>query len=408
MEKTKSKIKSKTKSKIKSKTKSKIKSKTKSKIKSKTKSKTKSKIKKLYKDYYDDGRYYQNKYLYKEFAKQQVKEEQKKKELANFRIQKYRLKIKELIQKLNLKKLIITLKVRGSVKYDIPEFLPFYIENSKPDFNNKIYFDISNNLIFKNVKKFFEKRKLDVYNITDTKSLFTNVILYETYLRYIKLLSKKNKKDISIEDRLTMSDVVINDAPEQINSLSSINKDKYGTVNIDIINEEDKINNNKYEDEEVKDINDIVIDKKKITKEEYDTTINNIDYILKSFFNSNNIFNFYNKKYSIHSYLWDEKYKLTIKSNCKIFVTLYVYEEDKIYEKDKKKLFNRELSCKISKDKLYNDFLQLIGYEGDTEKEELKYRIRRKIDKTKRKLPLYDRYQNNRVKYFTPYRYGYK
>jgi hypothetical protein len=522
-------------------------------------------------------------YLQKEFAKQRAKEalekvieqEKNKEKSAELR--------KNLIESLRLKKLIITLKVRGAVKYDIPEFLPSYIENSNQDYNNKIYFDVSNNLNFKKIKNFFKTTKYNFYNINDSKILFTNVKLYEIYLKKLENINKNiyinnikknilelitninnlkkniiptvsniiseidyipdklnelekmlinlqmkiieiiNKKLIenpisnvsskSIEDEgkrevsskvrlggdiiggqktyemasiksFELKVIYLQKNINYLNSLIIINnilvppfnekyemyesikilldisnkekllldkintKEKYilreklteknlnintikniltnkkyiyeqipinykewretdknenETINIDIINDDiikdDIIKDDK---ENIDNIN-IVVDKKKITKEEYNITLNNIDYILKSFFNSENKFNFYNKKYLIHSYLWDEKYNLTTKSNCKVLVTLYVYEEDKIKDEDKKNIFNNKLSCNIKKNKLYNDFLNLVGYKSGIEKEDLKYRIQRKPKKSKKKIRPQKYYRIDSIRNFDPY-----
>lgn len=538
----------------------------------------------------------EDKYFYKELAKERAKEKIEKFKDLKKRREKYLNTKNEIIKDNKLKKLIITLKIRGAVKYDIPEFLPSYIKGSNQDISNKIYFDISNNFNYNNIKNFYIKNKIPINNITDTKSLFTNVYFYEKYLKYVnnniinekindiykkikylktnvyniekkinvtykispinkdntnqnlfelndninlnieniklelinleekiiylqtKLIELINyklinltmttnvnwednskggtKKDINYIETLEsksnnlnknynyllslifiyeilntefvdssiiniINEYIINiknkkklllDDTENINpkdnieiklknQLSKINitkskiKDilnkiinekntqvtkinwekgekiddkeldkKKETVSIDIINEDDEDKKNSSGEKK----EDVVINNTKIDKKEYDITINNIDYITNSFFNSKNKLKFYNKEYLIHSYLWDNKYKITTRSNLKIIIILYVYEEEPTSEKDKELIFNRNLSCKIKKDKLYNDFLNLFGYENESQ--ELKYRIKRERNKNKRNLLLGIRQQN---KPYIDYKYrkqypGYK
>ena len=176
-------------------------------------------------------------------------------------------------------------------------------------------------------------------------------------------------------------------------------------IDIDVIDEKDEEDEEGEENKENKENKEVILNNTKISKNEYDITINNIDYIIKSFFNSNNIFKFYNKEYLIHSYLWDDKYKLTNKSNCKITVTLYVYEEDLVTNNDKKYLFNKDLSCKIKKDKLYNDFFDLLGYQKEND-QELKYRIRRKRYDNKKNILYKPPNYKYEYRYNNPYNYG--
>jgi hypothetical protein len=283
-----------------------------------------------------------------------------------------------------LSQLTISLNVKGDIEFKIPIFLPNMIDHSVRDnYNNyNNYNSIYNKLFVPNL-------------LIDTKDL---IYINDTY----KIKTQIDKKRYDFQSKIKMSDYTnILSNPQYMERLVIYLKD----------------NNFKPENNE---------------NEKNEATIKNISTILSILFDKNQVLKYNQRRYNIHSYIWNNEYTintLTYKNNderknqmlnYKINVDLYVLDESKKGTKTEQK----QLSCKLRKLKLYNELNTVFPnlhlstaniFKSKSLKKAPKLYVSDKNERNKLKLmyknkfkydPEYEKYLRNKYKYKYRYRGG--